>query len=664
MGPIPRTHRKYFFLVIGLAGALALGFWAGRSASPALLARLRGTPLPAKPIPVWAPLPPAPLRAYESAVTTIHDRVYLFGGFYNAQIQASSAVWMYDHASGKWTRKADLPKPFTHANAVQAGGSVWFVGGFVGDNPGKATDEVWRYDPGADRWSPGPRLPAPRGGGALVEMDGKLHYFGGYLPDRNTNSESHWLLDLADSATGGLTWTPAAPLPKPRGHLSGAAVDGKIYAIGGCDHHDPAPLDVPWVHRYDPATDTWTEVAPLPTPRSHFEPSTLVRNGRIVILGGRSRPTGRESVDDVTEYAPAADRWLALPPLPEPRHSPFAALVGGRILTGLGGSHTSNPDVTTLWLERAPAAWGPGPVPPDSLGEVSAAVIGHRLILLGDAAPWTLVLDLGTGRWDPDDRHAVRPAIGNHHGAEVWNGKLYLFGGIDGGRGNVQIYDSEADTWRLGPAMPWAGGSVSSAVIDSQIYVAGGITPHGTTRDFARFDPVRESWTPLPSMPRGRNHTASATDGKRLYVFGGRGAGSGDHNELANGFDDVQIYDPATGAWTASGTGSSVPLPLPQARGGMGKAVFDGSEFWVFGGETLDGPGATGKGVYDRVDIYDPVSNRWRAGPPMPTARHGIFPVLVGDRIYVVAGGVHSSTSASRIAEVLDLRAPGARPAP
>ena len=135
----------------------------------------------------------------------------------------------------------------------------------------------------------------------------------------------------------------------------------------------------------------------------------------------------------------------------------------------------------------------------------------------------------------------------------------------------------------------------------------------------------------------------------------------GDHNELANGFDDVQIYDPATGAWTASGAGSSAPLPLPQARGGMGKAVFDGGEFWVFGGETLDGPGATGKGVYDRVDIYDPVSNRWRAGPPMPTGRHGIFPVLVGDRIYVVAGGVHSSTSASRVAEVLDLRAPGAR---
>jgi hypothetical protein len=88
----------------------------------------------------------------------------------------------------------------------------------------------------------------------------------------------------------------------------------------------------------------------------------------------------------------------------------------------------------------------------------------------------------------------------------------------------------------------------------------------------------------------------------------------------------------------------------------MGKAIYDGREFWVFGGETLDAPGATKLGVFDRVDIYDPVANRWRAGPPLPTARHGIFPVLAGDRVYVIAGGVRAAVSASRIGEVLDLR--------
>jgi hypothetical protein len=89
----------------------------------------------------------------------------------------------------------------------------------------------------------------------------------------------------------------------------------------------------------------------------------------------------------------------------------------------------------------------------------------------------------------------------------------------------------------------------------------------------------------------------------------------------------------------------------------MGKAVYDGREFWVFGGETLDGPGANRSGVYDRVDIYDPVANRWRTGPPMPAARHGVFPVLAGDRILLVGGGPRAGRSSSTIADALDLRA-------
>jgi len=88
----------------------------------------------------------------------------------------------------------------------------------------------------------------------------------------------------------------------------------------------------------------------------------------------------------------------------------------------------------------------------------------------------------------------------------------------------------------------------------------------------------------------------------------------------------------------------------------MGKAVYFGGEFWVFGGETLDGPGATREGVYDRVDVYDPRTNTWRAGPAMPTARHGIFPLLAGDRIIVAGGGVRAASSISSVVEVLDTR--------
>jgi N-acetylneuraminic acid mutarotase len=84
----------------------------------------------------------------------------------------------------------------------------------------------------------------------------------------------------------------------------------------------------------------------------------------------------------------------------------------------------------------------------------------------------------------------------------------------------------------------------------------------------------------------------------------------------------------------------------------MGKAVFFAGEFYVLGGETSSGSGATPERVYNRVDIYHPASNTWRQGTPMLTARHGICPVLEGTRIYVAGGGIVAGASSSAILEV------------
>ncbi len=85
----------------------------------------------------------------------------------------------------------------------------------------------------------------------------------------------------------------------------------------------------------------------------------------------------------------------------------------------------------------------------------------------------------------------------------------------------------------------------------------------------------------------------------------------------------------------------------------MGKAVFLDGEFWVFGGETLNGAGANPRGTYDRVDIYDPVARRWRAGPPRRSGRHGIFPVLDDGRILIAGGGDRAGHSMTTSVEVL-----------
>jgi N-acetylneuraminic acid mutarotase len=243
------------------------------------------------------------------------------------------------------------------------------------------------------------------------------------------------------------------------------------------------------------------------------------------------------------------------------------------------------------------------------------------------------------------------------------NGKLYLFGGLTAGSdGKVQIFDPAAGVWSLGADMPFAAGSSSSALINGQVYVAGGIVGEHTTDRLARYDATSNAWTELAPMPQGRNHTASGTDGQKFYVFGGRGPGSGDRNVTTNGFDTTQVYDPATDTWDSSLNAGSALAPLPQARGGMGKAVYLNGEFYVIGGETLTGAGATGDGVYDRVDVYNPATNAWRLDAPMPTARHGIFPVGYAGSIFVAGGGTHFGGSQSAVVE--RFRPPAREPPP
>lgn len=325
----------------------------------------------------------------------------------------------------------------------------------------------------------------------------------------------------------------------------------------------------------------------------------------------------------------------------------LASLVGNQSL-GLTGT-----------AEAAAPSWSSAPAMPVALGEVAGGLIDGKLYVVGEDGTATLAYDTAAETWTSGGL-ATRPFPGNHHAAEVVEGKLYLLGGLGGGsEGKVQIYDPATNQWTEGAPMPFAAGSISSAAIGNQVYVAGGIVGSSTTTQAARYTPATDTWEAIAPMPQGRNHAAAESDGAKIFVFGGRGPGSGDGNVVANGFDTVQIYDPATDSWESSLDPGSTLEPLPQARGGMGTAVFANGEFWVMGGETLNGPGATAGHVYGRVDIYDPATNSWRAGPAMPTARHGIFPVLDGTQIHVAGGGVEAGDSSSTVHEVLDLE-PGA----
>ncbi len=299
----------------------------------------------------WKKGAPSPWARVESPTAVVGGKLYLFGGFTDT-LAASNQLDVHDPVSDTWTRKQDMPTRVTHLNPALDGLTIWLAGGFKGKHPGPVTNEVWKYDVTADTWTAGPPLPEPRAGGGLEVVGRRLHYFGGYKSDRQTDSGDHWSLNL----DGGKTWEREADLPTPRGHLSSAVLDGKLYALGGAHGHDKTQNDLNPCHRFDPATKKWTQIASLPDGRSHFESSTLIHQGRILIVGGRcnqSKPP-RNVVGDLLEYDPKTDAWRIVGDLPVKVLSPSAAIIAGRLIVTGGGLNNPRPLTAATWIAPLP----------------------------------------------------------------------------------------------------------------------------------------------------------------------------------------------------------------------------------------------------------------------------------------------------------------------
>jgi DNA-binding CsgD family transcriptional regulator len=84
---------------------------------------------------------------------------------------------------------------------------------------------------------------------------------------------------------------------------------------------------------------------------------------------------------------------------------------------------------------------------------------------------------------------------------------------------------------------------------------------------------------------------------------------------------------------------------LPQARSRLA-VVADESRIYAIGGETATG-------VTGGVDIYDPSSNGWLAGPAKPTPVSNVAGALLNGRVYV-PGGTTSTGNVTNVLEVYD----------
>lgn len=283
----------------------------------------------------WTSIGSMPFERAEISVAEVDGKIYVIGGQMRA-VDANKLNQEYDPATGTWRERALMPAVTSHGGAATLNGKVYVVGGFQANVHVGAVSNVFEYDPATDEWRRLAPLPAPRGAPGVVALNGKLYAIGGRNPDRVTVDTNEIYDPAAD------TWTPAAPLPQARDHLGIAVLNGRIHVFGGrlgATDDNTTRHDI-----YDPATDTWSDGTPLNTARSAGVVFNI--NGRIVWAGGecKDRET-RTTFDDVEAFDPETNRWTVLPPMPSGRHAAAGATVGdvGYILGGTHGCGGDGP---------------------------------------------------------------------------------------------------------------------------------------------------------------------------------------------------------------------------------------------------------------------------------------------------------------------------------
>ena len=288
------------------------------------------------------------------------------------------------HDGGVWRTVAPAPMKRTEVAAATVAGKIYVVGGFEQPSLGNVlnfaiTPTVEEYDPALDRWTTKASMPLGLHHVGIGVVGGRLYIIGGY----KQSGLSVWgpvaTVYAYDPATD--AWSECAPMPTARGALSVTVHDGKLYAIGGYEGRANSAA----VEAYDPVRNSWSVRAPLPTPRDHLATTTAA--GKLYAIGGRLKGDYHRNLSVTEVYDPLSDKWSKAPDLPTARSGITAAEAGGRVYVfggeGVDGTFRENEvydPARDSWLAMAP-------MPTARHGLGSAVVDGRIHVISGGPTP-------------------------------------------------------------------------------------------------------------------------------------------------------------------------------------------------------------------------------------------------------------------------------------
>ena len=274
----------------------------------------------------WTAKTPMPKAAAHFKAEVVNNQIYVFG---------PNVTYIYDLTSG--LPKQPMPSHRDSFATATYQNRIYCIGGR--SNGPSAVNEV--YNPISDSWESKQAMPTPRHGLDANVVNGKIYLISGLVPDNpdnrwpnvNVDAYSSYLLtnvtEVYDPSTD--TWTTKAPIPKAAPYYSSAVIDNKIYIFSQNFNQNDGTYES-LTQIYNPNTDTWTNGNPPPYAVDMAGSAAIANSDfkRIYVIGGRSSSL-QVAYNQI--YDPATDSWSIGAPLPTPRYGLAVCSLNNKIYT-------------------------------------------------------------------------------------------------------------------------------------------------------------------------------------------------------------------------------------------------------------------------------------------------------------------------------------------
>jgi hypothetical protein len=244
---------------------------------------------------------------------------------------------------------------------------------------------------------------------------------------------------------------------------------------------------------------------------------------------------------------------------------------------------------------------------------------GHVLVTGGCTTRGCDAPTAAVERFDPRARAfrtaaPMRTARVSHTAARLPDGRVLVAGGLtpDGPTASAEVYDPRADRWDAVAPMSTARAShVAVPLVDGRVLIMGGGS--GRLGDLATaelFDPATSRFVRVGPM-RANHYLATRLADGRVLLTGGQGA----DGAILRG---AELFDPRTRAFVPTGD-----MVVPRVK--HAAALLPDGRVLLVGGS--DGRGFRGR--FASTELYDPATGRFTAGPPMRWGRHKLRDAVV-----------------------------------